>query len=127
MSFSGKYEVESRENFEPFMKAIEMSNELIQRYKDTKGITEIVQNGNDFDVTITTGDNVIHNKFTIGQEAEFGTLAGTKIKSVANLDGANKVVIKLNSVTAVTELNEDKLIDVLTFGDITYKRISKRM
>ncbi|XP_055510165.1 fatty acid-binding protein 1, liver-like [Leucoraja erinacea] len=127
MSFSGKYEVESRENFEPFMKAIEMSNELIQRYKDMKGITEIVQNGHDFDVKITTGDNVIHNIFTIGQEAEFGTLAGTKIKSVANLDGANKIVIKLNSVTAVNEVNGDKLIDVLTFGDVTYKRISKRM
>ncbi|XP_078257959.1 fatty acid-binding protein 1, liver-like [Rhinoraja longicauda] len=127
MSFSGKYVVESRENFEPFMKAIEMSNELIQTYKNTKGITEIVQNGNDFDVTITTGDNVIHSKFTIGQETDFETLIGTKVKSVANFDGTNKVVIKLNSVTSVTELNGDKLIDTLTVGDITYKRTSKRM
>ncbi|XP_051888870.1 fatty acid-binding protein 1, liver-like [Pristis pectinata] len=127
MSFSGKYELQSRENFVPFMKAVETPDELIQKFKDVKSITEIVQNGNHFNVTITTGESVIHNVFTIGQEAEFGTLAGYKIKGVPNLDGPNKIIVKLNSVSLVTELNGDKLIDTLTVGDITYTRISKRI
>ncbi|XP_078427086.1 fatty acid-binding protein 1, liver-like isoform X3 [Cetorhinus maximus] len=127
MSFSGKYELESQENFEAFMKAIEVPAELIEKGKDLKSITEIVQNGNDFKITITTGSNVIHNEFTIGQETDFATITGSKVKSVVNLDGANKLIVKLNSVTSVTELSENKLLDILTVGDLTYKRISKRI
>ncbi|XP_062930477.1 fatty acid-binding protein 1, liver-like [Mobula hypostoma] len=127
MSFSGKYELQSRENFEPFMKAIGTSDEVIQKYKDVKSITEIIQNGNHFDCKITTGDNVIHNVFTIGQEAEFGTLAVSKLKSTANFDGPNKIVVKLDAITLVTELNEDKLINKLTAGNIIYTSISKKI
>ncbi|XP_041073396.1 fatty acid-binding protein 1, liver-like [Carcharodon carcharias] len=127
MSFSGKYELESQENFEPFMKAIEVPDELIEKGKDLKSITEIVQNGNDFKITITTGSNVIHNEFTIGQETDFAMITGSKIKSVVTLDGANKLIVKLNSVTSATELSENKLLDTLTIGDLTYKRISKRI
>uniref|UniRef100_UPI00398F6B2F fatty acid-binding protein 1, liver-like n=1 Tax=Pristiophorus japonicus TaxID=55135 RepID=UPI00398F6B2F len=125
MSFSGKYELETHENFEVFMKAIGVPDDLIQKNKDLKSITEIVHNGNAFKVTVTTGSNVIHNEFTIGQETDFAPIIGDKIKSVVNLDGANKFIVKLNSVTSVTELSENKLIDILTVGDLTYKRISK--
>ncbi|XP_072338115.1 fatty acid-binding protein 1, liver-like [Scyliorhinus torazame] len=127
MSFSGKYELESQENFEPFMKAIGIPDELIEKGKDLKSVTEIVQNGNDFKITITTGSNVIHNEFTIGQETDFATITGSKVKSVVTLEGANKLFVKLNSVTSVTELCENKLLDILTVGDLTYKRISKRV
>ncbi|XP_067914250.1 fatty acid-binding protein 1, liver-like isoform X2 [Heterodontus francisci] len=127
MSFPGKYELESQENFEPFMKAIGVPDELIEKGKDLKSITEIVQNGNDFKVTITTGSNVIHNEFTIGHETDFATITGEKIKSVVNLDSANKLIVKFNSVTSVTELKENKLVDILTIGDLIFKRISKRI
>ncbi|XP_067860608.1 fatty acid-binding protein 1, liver-like isoform X2 [Heptranchias perlo] len=106
---------------------VEVPDELIQKGKDLKSITVIVQNGNDFKVTVTTGSNVIHNEFTIGQETDFATITGNKIKSVVTLDGANKFIVKLKSVTSVTELSENKLIDTLTVGDLIYKRISKRI
>ncbi|XP_078427085.1 fatty acid-binding protein 1, liver-like isoform X2 [Cetorhinus maximus] len=109
------------------LRSPEVPAELIEKGKDLKSITEIVQNGNDFKITITTGSNVIHNEFTIGQETDFATITGSKVKSVVNLDGANKLIVKLNSVTSVTELSENKLLDILTVGDLTYKRISKRI
>ncbi|XP_072882659.1 fatty acid-binding protein 1, liver-like [Hemitrygon akajei] len=127
MSFSGKYELQSRENFEQFMKAIEVPDQMIQKYKAVKSITEISQNENHFDCKVTTGDDVVNNVFTIGQESEFVTIAGNKVKSVANFDGPNKIVVKLDAVTLVTEVNEDKLIDKITVGNITYTRISKRI
>ncbi|XP_069779136.1 fatty acid-binding protein 1, liver-like [Narcine bancroftii] len=127
MAFSGKYELESKENYEVFMKAIETSDELIQKFKNSKSITEVVQDGNHFKCTFTNGNHVIYNEFTIGQEADFETLMGYKIKSVANWDGPNKIILQLNSVTLVTELIKDKLIDTFTVGDIMYKRISKRI
>ncbi|XP_038632789.1 fatty acid-binding protein 1, liver-like [Scyliorhinus canicula] len=127
MSFAGKYELESQENFEPFMKAIGVPDELIEKGKDLKSVTEIVQNGNDFKITITTGSNVIHNEFTIGQETDFATITGSKVKAVVTLEGANKLFVRLNSVTSVTELCENKLLAILTVGDLTYKMISKRV
>uniref|UniRef100_A0AAY4ECC7 Cytosolic fatty-acid binding proteins domain-containing protein n=1 Tax=Denticeps clupeoides TaxID=299321 RepID=A0AAY4ECC7_9TELE len=82
MAFSGKYQLESQENFEPFMKAIGLPDDLIEKGKDIKSITEIEQNGDDFKVTVTTGPKVLVNSFTIGKEAELETLTGEKVKSV---------------------------------------------
>uniref|UniRef100_A0A3Q3WT00 Cytosolic fatty-acid binding proteins domain-containing protein n=1 Tax=Mola mola TaxID=94237 RepID=A0A3Q3WT00_MOLML len=79
MSFSGKYQLESQENFEPFMKAI-LPDELIQKGKDVKSVSEIEENGDDFKVTVTTGPKVLVNNFTIGKEAELETITGEKVK-----------------------------------------------
>ncbi|CAN2391768.1 Lipocalin / cytosolic fatty-acid binding protein family [Pristimantis euphronides] len=125
MAFNGTYELQSQENFETFMKAIGLPDDLIQKGKDIKSITEIVQNGNHFVVTVTTGSRVQCNEFTLGQEAELESLNAEKIKATVNLvDG--KLVVKLKEVTSVTEISGDLLINVLTLKDIVCKRISKR-
>nr|DBA29420.1 TPA: hypothetical protein GDO54_009645 [Pyxicephalus adspersus] len=80
MAFSGTYELQSQENFEPFMKAIGLPEELIQKGKDVKSVTEIVQNGNHFVVTVTTGPKVLQNEFNIGEETELETLTEEKIR-----------------------------------------------
>lgn len=55
-------------------------DELIQKGKDLKSISEIEETGDDFKVTVTTGSNVINNSFTIGKETELQTLTGEKVK-----------------------------------------------
>lgn len=55
-------------------------DELIQKGKDLKSISEIEETGDDFKVTVTTGSNVITNCFTIGKETELQTLTGEKVK-----------------------------------------------
>ncbi|XP_053314138.1 fatty acid-binding protein, liver [Spea bombifrons] len=127
MAFNGTYELQSQENFEPFMKAIGLPDDLIEKGKDIKSVSEIVQNGNHFVVTVTTGPKVLRNEFTLGEEAELETLTGEKVKSVVNLEGDNKLVVKLKGVLSVTELSGDVLTNVLTVKDIVYKRISKRV
>uniref|UniRef100_A0A803SWJ9 Fatty acid-binding protein, liver n=1 Tax=Anolis carolinensis TaxID=28377 RepID=A0A803SWJ9_ANOCA len=127
MSFSGKYELQTHENFEPFMKAIGLSDELIEKGKDVKSISEIEQNGNKFKVTVTTGSKVLINEFTIGEEAELTTPTGEKMKAVVHMEGDNKMVAKLKDITSVTEINGDTIVNTLSVGDIHYKRISKRI
>ncbi|XP_004642838.1 fatty acid-binding protein, liver [Octodon degus] len=127
MSFSGKYQVQSQENFEPFMKAIGLPEDLIQKGKDLKGVSEIVQNGNHFKLTITTGSKVMTNEFTLGEECEIETMTGEKVKAVVNLEGNNKLVTTFKNIKSVTELNGDTLTSTLTLGDIVFKRISKRV
>ncbi|XP_069601046.1 fatty acid-binding protein, liver-like [Ranitomeya imitator] len=126
MSFAGTYELQSHENFEVFMKAIGLPDELIQIGKDIKSVTKIEQNGDHFVVTVTTGPKVLRNEFDIGKESEIETLTEEKIKTTVNIvDG--KLVVQLKSVKSVTELSGDILTNVMTLRDIVYKRVSKRV
>ncbi|XP_020788026.1 fatty acid-binding protein, liver-type-like [Boleophthalmus pectinirostris] len=127
MSFSGKYQLESQENFEPFMKAIGLPDELIQKGKDIKSVSEIEENGDHFKVTVTTGSKVLANSFTLGQEAEIESITGEKVKAVVKRDG-NKLITSLKGIESVTELvDANTIVNVLTVGGIQYKRISKRI
>ncbi|XP_041129614.1 fatty acid-binding protein, liver-type-like [Polyodon spathula] len=126
MAFNGKFELETHENFEPFMKAIGLTDELIQKGKDIKSVSEIVQDGNSFKVTVTTGNKVLVNEFTVGQEAELETITGEKVKTVVTMEG-NKLKVSLKGIESVTEISGDKIINTMTVGGIVYKRISKRV
>ncbi|XP_017557159.1 fatty acid binding protein 1-A, liver [Pygocentrus nattereri] len=126
MAFSGKYQLESHDNFEPFMKAAGLSDELIQKGKDLKSISDIDQNGDDFKVTVTTGSKVIVNCFTVGQECELETLTGEKTMAVVHMDG-NKLTTTVKGIDSVTEINGDTIVNTMTLDGIVYKRISKRI
>uniref|UniRef100_A0A2K5Y3U4 Fatty acid-binding protein, liver n=1 Tax=Mandrillus leucophaeus TaxID=9568 RepID=A0A2K5Y3U4_MANLE len=112
MSFSGKYQLQSQENFESFMKAMGLPEELIQKGKDIKSVTEIVQNGKHFKFTITTGSKVMQNEFTVGEESELETMTGEKVKTVVQLEGNNKLVTTFKNIKSVTELNGDIITSV---------------
>uniref|UniRef100_A0A8C3W220 Fatty acid-binding protein, liver n=1 Tax=Catagonus wagneri TaxID=51154 RepID=A0A8C3W220_9CETA len=127
MNFSGKYQVQSQENFEAFMKAAGLPEELIQKGKDIKGTSEIVQNGKHFKLTITSGSKVVHNEFTLGEECEMETLTGEKVKTVVHMEGDNKLVTTFKGIKSVTELNGDTITSTMTLGDVVFKRVSKRI
>ncbi|KAM9360339.1 fatty acid-binding protein, liver-type [Symphorus nematophorus] len=127
MSFSGKFQLESQENFEPFMKAIGLPDDLIQKGKDIKSISEIEENGDNFKVSVTTGSKVLVNNFTIGKEAELETITGEKVKAVVRREG-NKLKVSLKGIESVTELVDgNTIVNTMTLGGIVYKRTSKRM
>ncbi|XP_071982396.1 fatty acid-binding protein, liver-like [Engystomops pustulosus] len=126
MSFAGTYELQSQENFVPFMKAIGLPDDIIEMGKDIKSVTQIEQNGNHLIVTVTTGPKVLRNEFNLGEESEIETLTEEKIKTTVNLvDG--KLVVQLKAVHSVTEISGDILTNVMTLKDIVYKRVSKRV
>ncbi|XP_003420466.2 fatty acid-binding protein, liver [Loxodonta africana] len=89
-----------------------LPDDLIQKGKDIKGVTEIVQNGKHFKFTITTGSKVIQNEFTLGEESELDSVTGEKVKTVVNLEGNNKLVTTFKGIKSVTELNGDTLTSV---------------
>ncbi|NXQ24791.1 FABPL protein, partial [Alaudala cheleensis] len=126
MSFTGKYELQSQENFEPFMRAIGLPEDQIQKGKDIKSVSEIVQDGKKFTVTVTTGSKVMKNQFTIGEESEIELMTGEKVKAVVQMEG-NKLITEAKGMKSVTELNGDTITHTMTVGDITFKRVSKRI
>ncbi|NXN80824.1 FABPL protein, partial [Bombycilla garrulus] len=127
MSFTGKYQLQHQENFEPFMKALGLPDDEIQKGKDLKSISEIVQDGKKFKITVTTGSKVVKNEFTIGEESEIEMLNGEKTKVVVHMEGNNKLVTSVKGMKSVTELNGDTITYTMTMGDLTLKRVSKRI
>ncbi|XP_038859191.1 fatty acid-binding protein, liver-type-like [Salvelinus namaycush] len=127
MSFSGKYQMETHENFESFMEAIGLPDELIQEGKDIKSISEIEQTGDHFKMTVTTGTRILTNSFTIGQETELESPTGEKVTSVVMREG-NKLTSLINGIEYVTELIDTNiLVNTMTLAGISYKRTSKRI
>ncbi|XP_051950982.1 fatty acid binding protein 1-B.1-like [Xyrauchen texanus] len=127
MSFTGKFLLETQEGFVEFMKAVGLPDDLIEKGKDIKSLSEIEHNGDQFKVTVTTGPKVLSNTFMIGQETEIENLTGEKVKAVVTKEG-NKLKVVLNRVTSITELVDDNtIVNTMTLGDIVYKRVSKRV
>ncbi|XP_020836418.1 fatty acid-binding protein, liver-like [Phascolarctos cinereus] len=127
MNFSGKYQLQSQENFEAFLKAAGLPDDIIQKRKDTRGMIEIVQNGNHFKFIVNNDNQIQVNEFTLGEECELTTPTGGKVKGVVNLEEGNKLVTILKAMKSVTELNGDILTTTFTLGDVVCKRISKRI
>lgn len=57
-----------------------LPDDQIQKGKDIKSVSEIVQDGKKFKITVTTGSKVLKNEFTIGEECEMEMLTGEKVK-----------------------------------------------
>ncbi|XP_020836189.1 fatty acid-binding protein, liver-like [Phascolarctos cinereus] len=127
MNFSGKYQLQSQENFEAFLKAAGLPDDVIQQRKDRRGMSEIVQNGNHFKITFNNDNQIQVMEFTVGEECELTTPTGEKVKTVVNLEGGNKLVTSFKGMKSVTELNGDTLTSTFTLGDVVCKRISKRI
>ncbi|NXU37321.1 FABPL protein, partial [Drymodes brunneopygia] len=127
MSFTGKYQLQSQENFEPFMRALGLPEDQIQKGKDLKSVSEIVQDGKKFKVTVTTGSKVLTNEFTIGEESEIEMLNGEKVKAIVQMEGNNKLLTQVKGMKSVTELNGDTITHTMTMGDLTFRRVSKRI
>ncbi|XP_017279236.1 fatty acid-binding protein 10-A, liver basic [Kryptolebias marmoratus] len=126
MDFSGTWQVYAQENYEEFLKAMELPEDVIKMAKDVKPITEIKQKGNDFVITSKTPGKTVTNSFTIGKETEITTMDGKKLKCTVNLEGG-KLVCNTGKVRHIQELKGGEMIETMTTGSTTLIRISKKI
>ncbi|XP_070768158.1 fatty acid-binding protein 10-A, liver basic [Enoplosus armatus] len=126
MDFSGTWQVYSQENYEEFLKAMELPADVIKMAKDIKPITEIKQSGNDFVITSKTPGKTVTNSFTIGKEADITTMDGKKIKCIVDKEGG-KLVCKTGKFCHIQELKGGEMVETLSMGSTTLVRRSKKM
>ncbi|XP_031596545.1 fatty acid-binding protein 10-A, liver basic [Oreochromis aureus] len=126
MDFSGTWQVYAQENYEEFLRALELPEDVIKVAKDIKPITEIKQSGNDFVITSKTPGKSMTNSFTIGKEADITTMDGRKIKCTVNIEGG-KLVCKTDRLHHVQELKGGEMVETMTIGSTTLIRKSKRI
>ncbi|XP_057706356.1 gastrotropin-like [Corythoichthys intestinalis] len=125
MSFAGKYELESQENYEDFLKAIG----LLSAKTDSKVQTEVLQDGDDFTWTQKVSDLTWFNKFTAGQECELVTMNGSKFRAPVSMEGG-KISVQFPQYLFTAEMVNDKLVmKCITPGEkgVTFTRVSKRI
>ncbi|TDH07655.1 hypothetical protein EPR50_G00108910 [Perca flavescens] len=125
MAFTGKYELESQDNYEEFLEIIGLLNAKTEQ----KVVTEVLQDGKDFTWTQTLPNWTWSNKFTVGQECELATMTGAKFKSPVTMEG-DKISIQFPQYHFTAEIIEDKLVmNCITPGEkgVTFKRVSKRI
>ncbi|KAM4747838.1 gastrotropin-like [Rhinophrynus dorsalis] len=126
MSFTGKYEVESQENYDTFMKAIGIPAETLEKGRDFKFTTEVVQNGNDFTWSQIYPGHTMTNKFTIGKESDLETMSGKKFKATVQMDGG-KILVDFGKYQHTSEIIGGKLVETSVAGGITFTRVSKKL
>ncbi|XP_029918664.1 gastrotropin-like [Myripristis murdjan] len=125
MAFTGKYELESQENYVEFLEAVG----LLSAKTDHKVVTEVVQNGNDFVWTQSIPNWTWSNKFTVGQECELETMIGSKFKAPVTMKD-DKISIQFPQYLFTAEISEDKLVmNCITPGEkgVVFKRVNKRI
>ncbi|CAI5651897.1 gastrotropin [Oreochromis niloticus] len=125
MAFSGKYELESQENYVEFLEAVGLQNAKT----DHKVVTEVLQDGNNFTWTQTIPNWTWSNKFIVGQECELATMTGSKFKAPVTMEGG-KISVQFPQYHFTAEIVDDKLImTCITPGEkgVTFKRINKRI
>nr|2QO6_A Chain A, Liver-basic fatty acid binding protein [Danio rerio] len=126
MAFSGTWQVYAQENYEEFLRAISLPEEVIKLAKDVKPVTEIQQNGSDFTITSKTPRKTVTNSFTIGKEAEITTMDGKKLKCIVKLDGG-KLVCRTDRFSHIQEIKAGEMVETLTVGGTTMIRKSKKI
>ncbi|XP_025947188.1 gastrotropin isoform X2 [Apteryx rowi] len=127
MAFTGKYEVESDENYDDFTRKIGIPSDIIEKGRNLKIVTEVAQNGNEFTWSQHyPGGHSMTNKFTIGKEADLETMGGKKFKATVKMEDG-KIVADFPNYHHTAEISGGKLVEISTAGGVTYKRISKRI
>ncbi|KAK5615796.1 Fatty acid-binding protein, liver-type [Crenichthys baileyi] len=126
MDLNGTWQVYYQENYEEFLRAMELPEDVIKMTKDIKPISEIKQTGNDFVITSKMAGKSVTNSFTIGKEAEITTMDGKKLKCIVNLEGG-KLVCKTGKLSHTQELKGGEMIETLTVGSTTLVRKSRKI
>ncbi|KAM4551727.1 gastrotropin-like [Odontesthes bonariensis] len=127
MAFAGKWETETQEGYDDFCKLLGVPDDIIQKGRDLKVVTEITQSGNDFTWTqFYPNNHKVANKFTVGQECEMQTVGGKNFKATVHLDGG-KLKVNFPNYEQVNEICGGKLVETSKSGSLVMKRTSKKI
>ncbi|XP_053560773.1 fatty acid-binding protein, liver [Bombina bombina] len=126
MVFSGTWQVYSQENYENFLRAVGLTEDIIKVAKDINPIIEIQQNGNNFTVTSKTPKHSQTNYFTIGKESEITSVDGKKLKVTVNLEGG-KLICKSDKFSHIQEVHGNEMVETITIGAAVLTRKSRKV
>ncbi|XP_030638555.1 gastrotropin-like [Chanos chanos] len=131
MSFAGKYQTETQEGYDEFCKLLGIPDDIIEKGRDYKLVTEVTQNGDEFAWTVHyPANHSVTNKFVLGKECDMETIGGKKFKATVTMEGG-KLTARFPNYHHTSEISGGKLIEISTAtsakGPVVLKRVSKKI
>ncbi|XP_026766984.3 fatty acid-binding protein, brain [Pangasianodon hypophthalmus] len=120
--FFGSWKFDKSENFDDYMKAIGVNDELISVANVVKPVITISQEEESVVITTQTVISKKEIRFQLGEEFEEKSIDGRSCKSVINLEGEKLVQVQKDEsreITIVREIQDGKLIMTLTCDEVT--------
>ncbi|TWW73321.1 Gastrotropin [Takifugu flavidus] len=112
MAFAGRWETENQEGYDEFCKLLGIPDDIIEKGRNYKLITEVTQDGETFSWTQIYPTNAkVTNTFTIGKECDMETIGGKKFKATVHLEGG-KLSVTFPNYHHTSEISGGKLIEV---------------
>lgn len=127
-TFDGKYKLVDSENFEEYMKAIGVPEELMSLANDPKAETAVKQDGDKYLIQLTGSGRIAELNFKLGEEFDEVTPHGTPAKTVITRDGNRLIQRQKGAVESVItrEFVGNDLIVTLQAGSATSTRKYKK-
>uniref|UniRef100_A0A7N9AZ17 Fatty acid-binding protein, liver-type n=1 Tax=Mastacembelus armatus TaxID=205130 RepID=A0A7N9AZ17_9TELE len=114
MAFQGRWETETQEGYDEFCKLLGIPDDIIEKGRNYKLITEVTQDGDDFTWTqIYPANAKVTNKFTVGKECDMETIGGKKFKATVHME-AGKLSATFPNYHHTSEISGGKLVEVHT-------------
>ncbi|KAB5548817.1 hypothetical protein PHYPO_G00060010 [Pangasianodon hypophthalmus] len=131
MAYSGKWETETQEGYDDFCKLLGIPADVMEKGRDYKLVTEVVQNGDEFSWTQHyPANHSVTNKFVIGKECDMETIGGKKFKATVTMEG-EKLRTQFPNYNHIVEISGGKLIETSTAisakGPVVLIRTSKKI
>jgi hypothetical protein len=129
--FAGTWKLESSENFDEYMKAVDVGFMMRKMGAVAKPNVIIAVDGEEWTIRSETSFTTNENKFKLNEEFEENTPDGRKCPTTFTLSGDNKLEQKQGGKipsTITRELldNGDTLVCTCVANDVTCKRVYKR-
>jgi fatty acid-binding protein 3 len=90
--WNGKFELESSENFDDFLKALGVGFMLRNAAKLSTPTVEITNDGDSFTMKTVTTFKTTEIKFSLGQEFDETRMDGVTVKTTITKEGDNKLI-----------------------------------
>merc|ERR1712168_1686091 len=123
-AFVGKFVVESRDNYDGFMKGVGVPDEYIEKGRSVNVVTEISKSGDNIIMARVRAYKTVTNTLTFGKDCELENIKGEKVMVKPELDGG-KVVCKGSNYLLQLEMSGGKLHEKITYNGHTMSRVSK--
>merc|ERR1711892_1066772 len=132
VQFTGNYTQTSKENYEDFLKALNIGFILRKAALASTPVMSITEEGGHWTMTTRTSLKAIELKFKLGEEFEEDTTDGRKCKTTVTMEG-NKLITNQKAtkagekdVVAVRNFNDDGLTMTMTCDGVTSTQKFKR-
>ncbi|XP_076045927.1 fatty acid-binding protein-like [Oratosquilla oratoria] len=131
MSVTGKYTLDSSENFDEFMKALGVGMVMRKLGNTSKPTVELTEKDGEYHLKTSTTLKNSEISFKLNEEFDETTFDGRECKTTFTLEG-NKLTQtqktdKGKDVIYIREFSEDQMVMECTCDGVTSKRVYKRV